>query len=312
MIAAAAAGLLPGAALAHGEVAEEPVFPDILLQWDLDPVFILSIGLVVWLYALGVRKVRREHPKSPFPGRRAAFFFAGMAALVVAILSPLAYYDTTLFSVHMWQHMIITLVAAPLIALGTPITLALRAASPRIRRELLLPILHSPVVKVLSFPVVAWLALTVTMWGSHFSPLYDEALENAWLHRLEHLWYIAGALLFWWPVIAADPVRWRMNHPLRILYLFLQMPQNSFLGVAFYSSGSVLYDHYETLIRTWGPSPLTDQQLAGISMWVLGDLIFLGAVAAVAYGWVQREEREGRRQDRQLARRKAAAAKEPG
>lgn len=291
-------------------VAARPEFPGVLLQWDLDPFFILGIAAVSWLYALGVRRVGREHPASPFPRKRVVYFFSGIAALVIGILSPLAYYDTTLFSVHMWQHMVLTLVAAPLLALGTPITLALRAATPRVRRQILLPVLHSPVVGALSFPVVAWVIFAATMWGSHFSPLYDAALENEWLHRLEHFWYISAGLLFWWPVIAADPVRWRMNHPLRILYVFLQMPQNSFLGVAFYGSGSVLYDHYDTLIRTWGPTPLRDQQLAGVSMWVLGDLIFLGAVAALAYGWVQHEDREGKRQDRMLARRKAEAARE--
>lgn len=310
LILSGAIALVPGAAAAHGVVLEKPSFPSILLKWDLDPFFIVLIGLVSWIYYLGVRKVNREHPAAPVPTMRVVYFYGGIAALVIAVLSPLAYYDTTLFSVHMWQHMVLTLGAAPLLALGAPITLALRAASPKVRRELLLPILHSKIVGVLAFPVFSWVVFVAMMWGSHFSPLYNEALENAWLHRLEHAGYVSAALLFWWPVIAADPIRWRMNHPLRILYLFLQMPQNSFLGVAFYGSNSVLYEHYETLLRTWGPTPIADQQLAGISMWVFGDLVFIAAVAAVAYSWVQHDDREGKRQDRMMARRKAEAAQE--
>jgi putative copper resistance protein D len=225
--------------------------------------------------------------------------------LVLAVISPPARYDTVLFSVHMWQHLLITMVAAPLILLGTPITLGLRVATPDVRRTVLLPILHSRVVRVITFPVVAWLLFAATMWGSHFSPLYNDSLENAWVHRFEHVLYLSAALMFWWQVIGLDPTPWRMAHPVRMLYVFLQMPQNSFLALAISNSDHVIYKHYETLQRTWGPTPLADQQLAGITMWIGGDLLFLGALAAVIYGWVKAEEMEAKRQDRALARRKA-------
>jgi putative membrane protein len=307
--AAALGGLLPGVALAHGaEVPGKPGLGTLVTGWELDFFAVLGLGAAGALYWAGVRRVGHLHPGSPFPRRRAVFFAGGMAALVIALLSPLAKYDTTLFSAHMWQHMLITMVAAPLIALGAPITLALRAASREIRRGVLLPILHSWPVAVLSFPVVAWVLFAATMWITHFSPMFDAALENAWWHRLEHLWYMAAGFIFWWPVVAVDPVRWRMTHPVRALYVFLQMPQNSFLAVAIYSSGSVIYSHYETLERTWGPSPLSDQQLAGISMWVFGDFLFLIALICVAYGWLKHEELEAKRQDRALARERALRA----
>jgi len=92
-----------------------------------------------------------------------------------------------------------------------------------------------------------------------------------------------------------------------LLYLGLQMPQNSFLALSIYGADKVLYSHYETLARNWGPSPLSDQELAGITMWVVGDMLFLAAAAFVAYGWVKHEEREAKRVDRQLARERAAA-----
>src|SRR5690606_37446088 len=129
-----------------------------------------------------------------------------------------------LFSVHMWQHILLTMIGVPLLLLVMPITLAMRVARPSTRKDVLLPILHSRAMKVLTFPVLTWIIFAATMWGSHFSPLFNAALENEWLHRLEHLWYISAAFLFWWPVIGTDFSPWRMNHPMRLLYLFLQMP----------------------------------------------------------------------------------------
>jgi putative copper resistance protein D len=198
------------------------------------------------------------------------------------------------------------MVAAPLLLLGTPITLLLRSVSSHTRRNVIFPFLHSRAVRALTFPVVAWLAFAATMWGSHYSALFNAALEHGWLHALEHLLYITVALMFWWQVIAADPTPWRMPHPIRMLYVFLQMPQNTFLALSIYDTNRVLYSHYETTLRTWGPTPLEDQQLAGITMWVVGDLLFLAAVAFVIVGWVKHEEMEGKRQDRALAREKAA------
>jgi len=302
-----AAALSPGVALAHGSAAA-PRWSDLWSRWELDPLFLMFTGVSLWLYLSGVRHVNRAHPKSPFPPRRVAYFVAGFAVLAFALVSPPASYDTVLFSVHMWQHLLLTMVAAPLILIGTPITLALRVASPRTRRTVLLPILHSRVVRVVSFPVVAWLVFAATMWLSHYSPLYEDSLENAWIHRFEHLLYLSAAMMFWWQAIGLDPTPWRMNHPVRILYVFLQMPQNSFLGLSIYSSSHVMYTHYETLQRTWGPSPLADQQQAGIIMWVAGDLLFLIALCFVIASWVKAEELETKRQDRAQARIRTAAA----
>ena len=126
-------------------------------------------------------------------------------------------------------------------------------------RRRLLAVLQSRIVHVLSFPVVAWVLFAAVNWGWHFSVLYDQALENQPLHYFQHATFLAAALLFWWPAIGADPSPWRLPHPVRLLYLFLAMPQNSFLGVALLSAPTVLYPHYVTNLRDWGPSPLEDQ-----------------------------------------------------
>src|SRR5690606_32494929 len=131
-------------------------------------------------------------------------------------------------------------VAAPLLLAGAPITLALRAASPAWRSRLL-AVLHSPVIRAVSFPVVAWVLFAATNWAWHYSTLYNDALENELLHYLQHANFLAVALLFWWPVIGADPSPWRMPHPVRLLYLFLAMPQQSFLGVSLLQAPTTLY-----------------------------------------------------------------------
>jgi putative copper resistance protein D len=311
----ALAALAPAAALAHGTDAPKPGAWELLTRWEFDPIFILTAGGGTWWYLATVRAVNRAYPRSPWPRRRTAFFLGGIGIAAFAVMSPPASYDGVLFSVHMWQHILLMMVSAPLLLLGTPITLLLRSVSSETRRKVILPFLHSGPVRAITFPVVAWLAFAATMWGSHYSPLFNAALENEWLHWLEHLLYVTVALMFWWQVIGADPTPWRMPHPVRMLYVFLQMPQNSFLALSIYDTDRVLYSHYATTLRTWGPTPLEDQQLAGITMWVVGDLLFLIAVAFVIVGWVRHEEMEGKRQDRARAREKAAAAAaaaEPG
>jgi putative copper resistance protein D len=248
--------------------------------------------------------VNRAHPASRQPAYRAWLFAGGLAAIGVALLSPIEAYEGSLFSVHMVQHMLLELLAAPLLLAGAPITVTLRAAGPRVRR-LLLAVLQSRVVHLISFPVVAWLLFAAVNWGWHFSVLYDEALENQALHYVQHATFLAAALLFWWPVIGGDPSPWRLPHPVRLLYLFLAMPQNSFLGVALLSASTVLYPHYVTTLRAWGPAPLDDQALGGVIMWVFGDVAFLIGMMLVVVGWMRHEDRRTMRLDARLAAERA-------
>jgi putative copper resistance protein D len=185
----------------------------------------------------------------------------------------------------------------------------LPVSAPDTRRRVILRVLHSRLLRVLSFPVVTWVVFAGVMWASHFSPLFDAALESEVAHLFEHALFLGTALLFWWPVVGADPSPWRLPHPARIGYLFLGMPQSSFLGLAIFSAPSVLYPHYLTLERSWGPTPLADQQLAGGLMWVGGDLVFLIAMILAVAVWLRAEEAEGRRVDARLDREEARAAR---
>jgi cytochrome c oxidase assembly factor CtaG len=284
---------------AHGPVPDgPPTAGSLLFDWTLEPLPTLAIAIAVGWWIVAVRRVDRAHPGNPVPRRRSVAFGLGMAAIAMALLSGIDRYDTALFSVHMVQHVLLALVAAPLIALAAPITLVLRVATHETRMRRILPVLHSRVVRVLAFPVVAWLIFAAVMWGTHFSALFDAALEDPLVHDVEHLLFLSSALLFWWPAVALDPSPWRMSHPLRALYVFLQMPQNTFLAITILGATSVLYPHYATLVSSWGPAPLADQQLAAGIMWITGDLIFLAAIMAILYGWMKSEARDAARADR--------------
>jgi putative copper resistance protein D len=138
------------------------------------------------------------------------------------------------------------------------------------------------------------------MWISHFSPLFDAALEEPLVHQFEHGLYLGTAMLFWWPVVGADPVQHRLGWAGRLVYLGTALPWNSFLGVAIYFAPDVLYPHYATVVRDWGPTPLLDQQAAGAIMWVGGDLAFLVALLLVVAGLLADEERKGRIYDARM------------
>lgn len=277
--------------------------PSILLEgWS----FALDVWLPVLLMGLAYRHARHmvnlRHPDNPVPRWRMWAWFGGLGAIVLALASPIEYYDTTLFSVHMIQHLLLSFVAAPLLVLAAPMTLLLRVASPEARRGWILPVLHSRPVRIISHPLVAWTLFAGVMWFSHFSPLFDAALTDVVLHRLEHALFLGSALLFWWPVVGADPSPHRMTYPGRVLYLALGMPLSSLLGLVIFSARTPLYEHYATLPRDWDPTPMADQALAGGIMWVGGDAAFVAALVVTVAAWLRHEERESKREDARLAR----------
>ncbi|MEA2622614.1 MAG: putative rane protein [Chloroflexota bacterium] len=289
-------------AFAHGVAPGPPDAGTLLTGWSFAVEIWLPLALAAAAYWLAFRKVNREHPANPVPRRRLAFWLAGLGVLVLALQSPIERYDTTLFSVHMVQHLLLTMAAAPLLALAGPITLLLRVATPDGRKRVILPILHSRPVRLLTHPLVAWVVFTGFMFFSHFSPLFDAALENPGIHLLEHALYLGTAMLFWWPAVGVDPSPWRLRHGGRLLYLGLGMPWSSFLGLAIFSANDVLYRHYATLQRSWGWTPLEDQAWAGGIMWAGGDAVFLVALVLALARWLRAEEVEGRRLDARLDR----------
>jgi putative copper resistance protein D len=242
------------------------------------------------------RQVAREHPGNPYPRRRTVSFAAALLLVLLALQSGIERYDTTLFSMHMVQHLILLFPVPILLLQAGPVTLLLRVASPRWRARIL-AVLQSRAVGVISHPLVGWTLLVAVMWGTHLSVMFETALENETIHNMEHALYLSTALLFWAPIFSVDPIRHRLRGGSALAYLITQMPQNSFLGVAIMFSSTPLYPHYVSLQRAWGPSPLEDQQLAGAIMWLVGDALFLAAIFVVLAALAKSEDRPESRYD---------------
>ena len=270
--------------LAHGEAAAEPSLSAVLGSWPLEPF--------VWLFVVGVASLylRASGRAASWPGVRRAHFLLGLTAVWLALATPVAVYAETLFSVHMIQHLLLVLVGAPLLALGAPVALALRASSPRWRTRLM-SVLGSRAGRLVTHAAVTWTLFAVTLWVSHLSGIYNLALENGWTHALEHFVYLGVAFLFWQPVVGLDPRPGRLTPPARVGYLVAAIPMQSFLGLAIYSADRPLYSHYATLARDWGPAPLDDQVSAALVMWLGGDALMLVALGFALAAWMRHEGR---------------------
>jgi putative copper resistance protein D len=199
----------------------------------------------------------------------------------------------------MVQHLLLTMIAAPLLVLGAPVTLALLASAPAARRRLV-SVLRSRPVRVATNPVFAWALFVMVLWGTHFTELYSIALRNNAVHALEHLLYLVAAVLFWIPVVGVDPSPSRLSHPARILYLFLTMPAMAFLGLALVSASHVLYPWYLQYRNPAGE--LADQAAAGAIMWAGTMFLIVPALAFVLFDWMRADEQEARRIDARLLR----------
>ena len=245
----------------------------------------------------GVRRMRR-----PWRWWRTALFFGGLGSLLLALASGIEVLAEDLFSVHMLQHMLLTVVAAPLLMLGAPIRPLLRGLPAAVRTGVVRPLAGSRVVRAVvhgaRHPLVAVGIYVGGLYLWHWPLLYDAAAENEALHLLEHTHFFLGALLFWSVVIDPEPFRGTLPYAARIVYLLLAgAAQNTLLGGLLAFSTRVFYGHYAAAAERLGLDALTDQRIGGAVMWVPGDTIFLIAVTGAFFLWLETEEREQRRRE---------------
>ena len=274
--------------LAHP--GQPPAPHDLWSAWNLHPVLLAGLLLAGWAY----RRGRTGGPRRPVDTWRARCFTMALVALGLALLSPLDALSNALASAHMVQHLLL-LVAAPLLALSAPSSailrgspLAVRRASGRWRRRLGLT--HGNLA-VLRHPAAVWLLQVGVLWFWHAAAPYDAALDNQFLHLLEHASFLVTAVLFWHVVIGVRGAA-RVSGGLGVLLVFAMAMQSVFLSVLLTFARTPWYSGYATTTASWGLDPLTDQQVAGVIMWIPAGGIYLAAALVLLVTWIRATERE--------------------
>src|ERR1700730_7278235 len=235
---------------------------------------VLATGVI---YVAGWRALSRRTPQR-FGPRRLAGVLGGLGAIVLAVGSPLDALAGRLLQPHMTQHMLLMMVAPPLLWLGAPVAPMLLGVPRRIRRVvatgLAAPSLRR-ITSLIAHPAVGWTSFAVAFWVWHTPQLYELALRSDAWHHVEHACLFTTAMMFWRPVILAWPARSPWPRWTMIPYLVLAELQNTALSAILTFSDRVIYRAYETAPRLWGVSALEDQSIAGAIMWVPGSLAFL-------------------------------------
>jgi putative copper resistance protein D len=282
----------------------------VLTATTIDPVPAALLLLAAGLYLAGQWRLWQRGDR--WSGwRSASWLVGGLGSIGFATMSGLAAYDDKLFSAHMAQHMILSMVAPVFLALGAPVTLALRTLPPR-PRGLLLAALHSRAARLLTFPPIGWALFVGTPFALYFSGWYEATLRHAWLHELLHIHLVVIGCLFLWPLIGLDPVPGKVSHPLRFLLIFAALPFHAILGISIMGSQALIAgDFYTALHLSWS-NPVSDQRVGGGLLWASGDLVGLLLLGAVAVQWMRASEREAAREDRRLDRLAARAAADDG
>ena len=290
-----------------------PTLDAFLCSWPFDPWLTLALLLPAWIYWRGWWALRQRNPSPPAPlpeaergepeaaspplspplrfgegaggrGRwhsgQLAAFLGGLAALFLALASPIEPFAGLLLQVHMLQHLLLMMVAPPLLWLGEPLFPLLRGLPKPIRTYWVAPLFRSPALgglfRRLTHPLVALALFTATTWLWHAPAVYDLAARSGggW-HHLQHLCFLVSALLFWYPVVRPYPCRPRWSLWLLCPYLLLADIQNTILSALLTFSTRVLYPFYNEVPRLGGLSALDDQAAAGVLMWVPGSVVFL-------------------------------------
>jgi putative membrane protein len=221
--------------------------------------------------------------------RREDLALAAGIGVLIACLGP--WFDRLAdrsFAWHMLQHVCIMLVAAPLLLLGAPLRRILVALPLRAARDVA-RLLRTPVLEALGSPVVSWVTFTLVLYVTHFSPLYELALEREPVHAFEHGLFLTAALMFWNPVLGVAPSR-ALPYPVRIFYIFMAMPASAFLALAIYTASHPMYPYY--LAELGRRKALIDQAYGGEIMWLLGGVVFFIAFMALGAQWLRDEERK--------------------
>lgn len=260
--------------------------------WELEPGVVIPLAITALLYGRGLWRMWRNAGCGRGVRRWEAFcFITGWLALVIALVSPLHPWGNVLFSAHMIQHEILMLVAAPLLVLGKPVVAILKSlpsgwAAQAVRWTNAR--WWQAVWRVICNSFVAWMIHAAVLWVWHIPALFQATLDDEFLHAVQHLSFLLSALLFWWALLHGR--RYAINYGLAAFYMFTTAMHSGLLGALITLATSLWYPAYSETTASWGLTPLEDQHLGGLIMWVPACLVYVVAGLALFAGWLRASE----------------------
>lgn len=267
--------------------------------WSWPPVVSLVLTLIVLLYTRGVMVLwNRSGVGKGIAFWRVILFGCGLLTVVMALHAPIAFWSEAALSVHMVQHLILLLIAPPLLGAGAPLFAMLWALPAGWRRSLARPWRRARSLRrawdAVSQPLVVWALYAMVLWIWHIPTLYDAALQRPLVHDLQHLAFVGAAGLLWWVLL--NPMgRLRLNRGAGVLYVFTTSLHATALGVFITLSPTPWYGHYQTGSVPFGLTALEDQQLAGVLMWMPACLVYIALAALLLLLWLRESERGAQR-----------------
>lgn len=285
-----------------------PISLDTLLTlWRPDLFFVLVVVVLGGLYAAGVVRLRRRG--DDWPWTRSLAWAAGLLTIVVALLSGLGTYAMVLFSMHMIQHMVLSMLTPILLVLGAPVTLALRALKPAERRgdrgprEWLNAFLNSRYSKVITHPAVATSIFVISPYALYFTPLFPQLMSDHLGHLFMNVHFLLAGFLFYWIVVGVDPAPRKVPYLLRFVLLLLTMGMHAFFGISIMMQSEPLaMDYYGQFDVPWSDGQVDDQYMGGGIAWAVGEIPTLLVTMAMMVQWARDEERTERRRERHSKR----------
>ncbi|MFD7388580.1 cytochrome c oxidase assembly protein [Streptomyces sp. NPDC059852] len=286
----------------HGTMSDLPPFTlERGLAWSTDPFFLIACLVGLGLYAWGVVRLRRRG--DAWPVTRTVSYVVGVLTVLLVMCTGLNDYGMVMFSVHMVQHMVISMLSPILLLLGAPVTLALRALPPAARgskgpRELLLALLHSRYMRIVTHPAFTIPLFIASLYALYFTPLFDFLMGSKTGHIAMMVHFLAVGVVFFWPIIGVDPGPHRPGHLMRMLELFAGMPFHAFFGIALMMGSVPMVETFKNPPASLGIDALSDQGAAGGIAWAFSEIPSVLVLIALLFQWYGSEQRQARRKDR--------------
>ncbi|MEU8034842.1 cytochrome c oxidase assembly protein [Streptomyces sp. NPDC049099] len=286
----------------HGMMMDLPPFTlGRGLQWSPDPFFLVACLLGLGLYGWGVVRLRRRG--DAWPVGRTVAYVVGVLTIALVMCTRLNDYGMVMFSVHMVQHMIISMLSPILILLGAPVTLALRALPTAGRgrkgpRELLLALLHSRYMRIITHPAFTIPLFIASLYALYFTPMFDSLMGSRAGHIAMMVHFLAVGVVFFWPIIGVDPGPHRPGHLMRMLELFAGMPFHAFFGIALMMASTPMVETFRNPPASLGIDALSDQNAAGGIAWAFSEIPSVLVLIALLFQWYRSEQRQAKRKDR--------------